>query len=378
MGPDPEPSAEKAHDDPPLEAVRRVDAVILQKLPADTTVNSVVPHGTSHWTQTARLVAECQGRPVQYFLKVVLPAPCLLPPPGACGNLDSLLIVLQTVHGDRGRKVVSGEYRSMTAIHVVMPSLVPRPIAWGSCEDEPDLHFFLSEFRSMTEGLPAIDAFPQRMAQLHRSATSPDGRFGFFEPTCHGHTPIDHGWHETWEAYFASTTRRLFQWEQAAQGPNQDILDLMEPFFSNVIPRLLRPLETDGRSITPSLIHGDLWHGNVATDADTQEPVIFDAASSYAHNEYELGVWRQPWNELGAAYRARYHEFFPPSLPVEDCDDRNALYATRVNILDSILYRDDDEYRKMCVPPEAWLIASMRRLVEKFPGGYEEWKGKQV
>ncbi|PNH37113.1 hypothetical protein VD0004_g9658 [Verticillium dahliae] len=345
MGPEPEPSAERARDDLPVEAVRRIDAAILQKLPADTTVNSVVPHGTSHWTQTARLAAECQGRPVQYFLK--------------------------TVRGDRGRKVVSGEYRSMTAIHVVMPSLVPRPIAWGSCEDEPDLHFFLSEFRSMSEGLPAMDVFPQRMAQLHRSATSPDGRFGFFEPTCHGHTPIDHGWHETWEAYFASTTRRLFQWEQAAQGPNQDILGLMEPFFSNVIPRLLRPLETDGRSITPSLIHGDLWHGNVATDADTQEPVIFDAASSYAHNEYELGVWRQPWNELGAAHRARYHEFFPPSSPVEDCDDRNALYATRVHILDSILYRDDDEYRKM-------LIASMRRLVEKFPGGYEEWKGQQV
>ncbi|EEY14404.1 conserved hypothetical protein [Verticillium alfalfae VaMs.102] len=280
------------------------------------------------------------------------PASCLLLGPVA--SQTSSLIVLQTVRGDRGRKVVSGEYRSMTAIHVVMPSLVPKPIAWGSCEDEPDLHFFLSEFRSMTEGLPAIDAFSQRVAQLHRSATSPDGRFGFFEPTCHGHTPIDHGWHETWEAYFASTTRRLFHWEQAAQGPNHDILNLMGPFFSNVIPRLLRPLETDGRSITPSLIHGDLWHGNVATDADTQEPVIFDAASSYAHNEYELGVWRQPWNELGAAYRARYHEIFPPSSPVEDCDDRNALYATRVHILDSILYRDDDEYRKMCVPPETW------------------------
>ncbi|CRK34531.1 hypothetical protein BN1723_014871 [Verticillium longisporum] len=146
----------------------------------------------------------------------------------------------------------------------------------------------------------------------------------------------------------------LQQSVKAAQGPNQDILGLMEPFFSNVIPRLLRPLETDGRSITPSLIHGDLWHGNVATDADTQEPVIFDAASSHAHNEYELGVWRQPWNELGAAHRARYHEFSPPSSPVEDCDDRNALYVTRVHVLDSILYRDDDEYRKMCVPPEAW------------------------
>ncbi|KAF3353537.1 hypothetical protein VdG1_08204 [Verticillium dahliae VDG1] len=310
MGPEPEPSAERARDDPPVEAVRRIDAAILQSQCRRRPANRDFPRSSAAGHQNCP--------PIPPSTVLFLMARAIGPrPPG---------LQQSTVRGDRGRKVVSGEYRSMTAIHVVMPSLVPRPIAWGSCEDEPDLHFFLSEF----------------------SATSPDGRFGFFEPTCHGHTPIDHGWHETWEAYFASTTRRLFQWEQAAQGPNQDILGLMEPFFSNVIPRLLRPLETDGRSITPSLIHGDLWHGNVATDADTQEPVIFGAASSYAHNEYELGVWRQPWNELGAAHRARYHEL------VEDCDDRNALYATRVHILDSILYRDDDEYRKMCVPPEAW------------------------
>ena len=57
------------------------------------------------------------------------------------------------------------------------------------------------------------------------------------------------------------------------------------PFFDKVVPRLLRPLETGGRSIRPSLIHGDLWHGNAETDAETGEPVIFDAASFYAHNE---------------------------------------------------------------------------------------------
>ncbi|KAM0287281.1 hypothetical protein ACHAQH_000595 [Verticillium albo-atrum] len=344
MGLDRDPSAEKDPILLPLEAVRTVDPAILQKLPEDTAVVSVVSHGTSRWTQTARLQVQCQGQHTQYFLK--------------------------TVHGDRGRRVVSGEHRSMTAIHAVMPSLVPKPVAWGSYEEQPDVHFFLCEFRAMSEGVPSIESFPRRMAQLHQSATSPDGRFGFFEPTCHGHTPIDHGWHETWEGYFASTTRRLLQMEQDVQGPNQGIPDLAEPFFSKVIPRLLRPLETDGWSIRPSLIHGDLWHGNTATDANTQEPIIFDAASSYAHNEYELGVWRQPWNDLGKEHRARYHEFFPPSSPVEDCDDRNALYATRVNMLDSILYKEDDGYRQM-------LIQSMRELVEKFPGGYEQWKGKQ-
>ncbi|KAM0333257.1 hypothetical protein ACHAQA_001917 [Verticillium albo-atrum] len=285
-------------------------------------------------------------------------------------RLCTLLITMQTVHGERGRKVVSGEYRSMTAIHAVMPTLVPKPVAWGSYEGLRDVHFFLCEFRAMSEALPGIESFPRRMAQLHQSATSPDGRFGFFEPTCHGHTPVEHGWHETWEGYFASTTRRLLQMEQDVHGPSQDISELAEPFFAKVIPRLLRPLETDGRSIRPSLIHGDLWHGNVATDAVTREPIIFDAASSFAHNEYDLGVWRQPWNDLGEAHRARYHEHFPPSAPAEDCDDRHALYATRVNILDSILYTQDDEYRQM-------LIKLMRELVDKFPGGYEEWKLSQ-
>lgn len=41
----------------------------------------------------------------------------------------------------------------------------------------------------------------------------------------------------------------------------------------------------------------------------------------------ELGVWRQPWNKINSDYRDEYHKHFPPSDPVEDCDDRNALYA---------------------------------------------------
>lgn len=64
----------------------------------------------------------------------------------------------------------------------------------------------------------------------------------------------------------------------------------------------------------------------------------------------ELAVWRQPWNEIKEPYRTKYCEAFPPSSPEEDFEDRGTLYAIRVNILDSILYKDDKSYRDMCVP----------------------------
>jgi fructosamine-3-kinase len=60
---------------------------------------------------------------------------------------------------------------------------------------------------------------------------------------------------------------------------------LRQEIIAKVIPRLLRPLETEGRSVIPQLVHGDLWDGNTAVDAVTEKPLIFDACSSYAHHE---------------------------------------------------------------------------------------------
>ncbi|KAK2590200.1 hypothetical protein QQS21_012129 [Conoideocrella luteorostrata] len=253
----------------------------------------------------------------------------------------------------------------MTHIYNVNPSLIPRPIACGTYEALPDAHFFLCEFRHITNELPSIEAFLEQITELHRNSASPNGCFGFDVATCHGNIPIDHGWSATWEEYFTRSTRALFDLEQQVHGPSEELVRLSKSFFDKVIPRLLRPLETGGRSIKACLIHGDLWHGNASMDGDSQKPIIFDAASFYAHNEYELGVWRQPWNNINASYRDSYYRYFPKSQPEEDYDDRNALYATRVNILDSILYRGkDNSYRQM-------LIDSMSELVGKFPRGYE-------
>ena len=185
--------------------------------------------------------------------------------------------------------MMSGEFAAMTAIHTTVPDLVPRPIAWGTYASIPDVHFFLCAFHNMSDELPDLLIFPAKMAELHKLGNSPNGKFGFPTTTYHGNTPLNHGWSDTWEEYFTRTTKTLFEQEQIAQGPNDEIKALIEPFFTKVVPRLLRPLETGGRTIKPSLIHGDLWHGNATTDMDTNLPVIFDAASFYAHNECMYG-----------------------------------------------------------------------------------------
>ena len=57
-------------------------------------------------------------------------------------------------------------------------------------------------------------------------------------------------------------------------------------------------------------------------------------------------------------------------MPVDDRDDRNALCSIRYNMLASALYPGNTEFRKM-------VIEEIRRLVDKFPGGYEEWEKTQ-
>ena len=49
----------------------------------------------------------------------------------------------------------------------------------------------------------------------------------------------------------------------------------MSSFFSNI-------------EVFPSLLHGDLWSGNLAQVDD--DPVVFDPASIYGHHEYDLAI----------------------------------------------------------------------------------------
>ncbi|KAK8108333.1 uncharacterized protein PG998_010346 [Apiospora kogelbergensis] len=75
----------------------------------------------------------------------------------------------------------------------------------------------------------------------------------------------------SWEDFFVRYVRYLFRAQEIAQGPRTpEIERLVNLLFNRLIPQLLRPLETGGREITPTLLHTNLWDGNLLVSYMTE------------------------------------------------------------------------------------------------------------
>lgn len=180
-----------------------------------------------------------------------------------------------------------GEFESATALWRSLPDFTPQPIAWGTYKSDPDTHFYICEFHEMTDEMPDVTKFCAKLARLHLNSIpqSPTGQFGFHTNTYVGNIPQENTWCDSWEVFFIRAFKHHLDLEERVQGPDQEMKKLSEAMIHKVIPRLLRPLETEGRQIKPCIIHGDLWWGNATMGADSDEPMVFDACAFWGHNE---------------------------------------------------------------------------------------------
>lgn len=96
--------------------------------------------------------------------------------------------------------------------------------------------------------------------------------------------PQDVTWCDTWEESYSRALRDFAKQENKAQDPSEELDQLLPRLFDRVIPRLLRPLSTEGRTIRPVLVHGDGYR-KLATNADTGALVLYNPAVWWAHNE---------------------------------------------------------------------------------------------
>lgn len=223
-------------------------------------MTSTETHGVSFWARVGRIdVTLVDGAEQTFFIKVV--------------------------SKQRGKDILTGEFESMNAIHDVVPEFVPRPIAQGTYKTDPDTHFLLLEFRDMTDKMPDPHKFAALLASLHHKSVSPTGNFGFHVTTYSGNLPQFVGWEDSWEIFFTKSMRKTLDLEVERKGHDEELDIISEALFERVIPRLLRPLESEGRSVKPSLVHGDLWYANSGIDVNTDQPLVFDACCFYAHNE---------------------------------------------------------------------------------------------
>jgi len=153
--------------------------------------------------------------------------------------------------------------------------------------------------------------------------------FGFHVTPFYGPPPMIVDWTINWEHFWTREFRSGLTYAQKMRGRNPELVQVADEFIAKVVPRLLRPLQTGGRNIKPSLCHGDLWDGNIRTDVKTQLPVVFDPCAFYGHHEMDLQCMRGERYTIGLGFVRLYGEV-GASEPTEDFDDRNALYALSV------------------------------------------------
>lgn len=178
-----------------------------------------------------------------------------------------------------------GEYVSSTTLRQYIPDNVVPPVAWGTFQQDESKSFFLTNFRYLVERLPPTPELLAIIKKLHQSSTSPNGKFGFPVTTFYGPPPMDNSWTDSWEEYYTRDFRSSVTYAQRSLGNDPELARVAEQFIQIVIPRLLRPLQTGGNSIKPTLCFGDLWDANIQIDAITNQPVLFDPCSFYGHNE---------------------------------------------------------------------------------------------
>ncbi|KAI0052522.1 fructosamine kinase PKL/CAK/FruK [Auriscalpium vulgare] len=224
------------------------------------------------------------------------------------------------------REQYAGEAEALKSMNTAAPGLAPALHVLGvvdkSGEDSKDGEgrpFFISDykdFKSLTDESGAV--LGRRMAtELHRHKSTTG--YGFHVPTFCGATRLANGWFETWEKCFDAMIRDLLG-TLASRGRYKELVDKGAEVRQRVIPALLGQLKID-----PVLLHGDLWSGNTGTDTTTGEPVIFDPASLYGHNEADLAIARI-FGGIPSSFFSTYHSHFPKTEPVEQYDQRGDLY----------------------------------------------------
>ncbi|KAJ9604537.1 hypothetical protein H2200_010650 [Cladophialophora chaetospira] len=247
-----------------------------------------------------------------------------------------------------------GEHASLNAIHDAVPSLCPKSFAWGKLEKGGG-YFLVTEFldlgggRSRTRGSASPGSgmsLAQKLAKLHTTpAPKPNGfdspQFGFPVTTCCGDTPQNNTFSSSWAEFFGKQRLlTILERGERKNGKDPELRKLVDRTVQEVVPRLLRDGHLGGKEgIKPVVVHGDLWSGNkskgsfVGRDkASPDEPgaiedVVYDPSSCYAHHEFDFGIMSM-FGGFNSSFWKEYHDIVPKTEPVDEYDDRVALYES--------------------------------------------------
>jgi len=178
------------------------------------------------------------------------------------------------------------------------PLRVPKVFTLGSNEE---YSWLILEYIDFGQNTPASQtALGQGLALLHQH-TAP--HFGFESNNVIGENLQTNTWSINWGDFWANQ-RLNTQFELAKQHSFYNSIQNEAEQLLNLLPQLLQ----DHQPI-PSLLHGDLWAGNAASDKQ-DKPIIFDPAVYYGDRECDLAM-TELFGGFSADFYAAYNHVYP-------------------------------------------------------------------
>jgi len=254
-----------------------------QQLQQNLSIKTAHPVSGGCINQAFRLDCQQQNRPQAYFIKL---------------NQAAQLAMFEA------------EVAGLQAIADSQTIRVPEVVAMGKVGNQA--YLLLTLFESGSAKQPGWATLGQQLALLH-AHTQP--RFGWHRDNTIGRSPQKNQWQADWVTFW--TQQRLgFQLQLAAQQGyggqlqqlGEQLLLRVGDFFSSYQPQA-------------SLLHGDLWSGNVCIDVQ-QHPYLFDPAVYYGDRETDLAM-TELFGGFGADFYAAYQAQW--ALDV-DYQQRKPLY----------------------------------------------------
>ena len=175
----------------------------------------------------------------------------------------------------------------------------PKPICYG---DDGSQSYIVLEYLDLS-GRADQHSLGQQLAQMHQVTAE---RFGWRIDNTIGATFQQNTEMDDWPAFWRDQ-RLGFQLRLAADnGYGGELQALGEKLMVEM------PVLFEGREIRPSMLHGDLWGGNVGGLADGT-PVIFDPALYYGDREADIAM-----SYLFGGFLPDFYSGYQETFPLDD------------------------------------------------------------
>lgn len=196
---------------------------------------------------------------------------------------------------------------------------VPEVMAFGR---EQDQNFLLMEWIESGRNVPLYwDNLGEGLAELHMATQK---HFGLQQDNYIASLPQPNQIEQDWCSFFVSKRLEPLLGKALYEG-------IIDPAFAKKFQSIYPKLESIFPKERPSLIHGDLWSGNVISDAGGN-PVLIDPAVYFGHREMDI-AFSKLFGGFSERFYQRYDEVFPLEPGFGERESIYNLYPLLVHLL---------------------------------------------